>query len=84
MGGSAGKSTGCSSRGPKFSSQHLHGSTLPLVTLVLGDLMPPFGLCGHCTHVVHMQTCKQTLIYIKIHENKNVKLKIKGTNFNKK
>ena len=40
-GGSAVKSTGCSSRGAGFNSQHPHGGSEPSVTPVPGDLDPP-------------------------------------------
>lgn len=47
------KSTGYSSRGPRFMSQHpLHGSQLSVIKVVR-DLMPPSGFHGHCMHVVH-------------------------------
>jgi hypothetical protein len=38
--GSLVKSTDCSSRGPRFNSQHLHGSSQLSVTPVSGDLVP--------------------------------------------
>ena len=41
------KSTDCSSRGPRFDSQHPYGSSQPWETPVLGDLMSSSGLCGH-------------------------------------
>ena len=49
--GSVVTSTGCSSRGPGFSSQQPHGSSQPPVTPVPRDLMPSSGLCRYCTHV---------------------------------
>ena len=50
--GLAAKSTGCSSRGPEFNSQHTQ--LLPSVTLVSGDLMPPSGLLRQCMCVAQM------------------------------
>jgi hypothetical protein len=38
---------GCSSRGPRFNSQHLHGRTQPPLTPVPGDLMPSSGYFRH-------------------------------------
>jgi hypothetical protein len=40
------KRTGCSSRGPEFNSQHLHGSSQLSITIVPGDLVPPHRLAG--------------------------------------
>lgn len=47
-------STVCSSKGPRFRSQHSHSSSQMSVTPVQRDLMPPSGLCWHCTHMVHL------------------------------
>ena len=44
------RSTGCSSRGPRFNSQHPHGSSQVSVTPVPGDLIPSSGLHGHQAH----------------------------------
>lgn len=44
------KIAGCSSEGPRFNSQHLHGSTRLSVTS---------GLCGHQTHLGRRHTCRQ-------------------------
>ena len=38
------KSTGCSSIGPRFDSQHPHGSSQQSVTPVPRDLIPSSGL----------------------------------------
>ena len=46
------KSSCCSYRGPRFSSQHSHDSSQPSVTLVPGDQIPSSGLHGHYMHVV--------------------------------
>lgn len=43
--GSAVKSTGCASTGPEFYSQHLHGSSQPSVTPVLGNLVSSPDFC---------------------------------------
>jgi hypothetical protein len=40
LGGSEVKSPGCSSKGPRFNSQHPHGSLQISVTPVPGDLTP--------------------------------------------
>jgi hypothetical protein len=65
--GSAVRSTGCSSRGPGFHSQHLHSSSQPSVTPFSVDLMPSSGLFRHCMYMVHKYTCMQnthTHIYL--------------------
>jgi hypothetical protein len=48
------KSTGCSSRGPGFDSQHLHGGSQPPMTPVPGDLLAISG-----ARVVHRPICRQ-------------------------
>ena len=49
------KSTCCSGRGPRFSSQYVHGGSQPPVMPVPGNLT---GLCQYCVHgAIH--TCKQ-------------------------
>lgn len=73
-GGSAVKSIVCSSRQPKFNSQPPAGGSHPYITPVLGDLAPTSGLHGHCTHMVHEHTCRDTYtcrmpIHIKINKN---------------
>ena len=45
--GSVIKNTGCSCRGPRFSSQHPHGGSQPSVTPAPGNLMPSSGLSWH-------------------------------------
>ena len=45
--GSVVKTTGCSSRRPKFCAQHPHGGPQMLVTPVPEDLIPSSGLCVH-------------------------------------
>lgn len=45
--GSGTKRTGCSSRGPEFSSQHSQGGSQPSVLAILGDLMFFSGLLRH-------------------------------------
>lgn len=56
------KSTGCSSRRPRFSSQNTHGSSQLSVPLVLEDLTPP-----------HRHKCRQNInaYEIKINKRKN-------------
>ena len=46
------KGTGCSSRGPGFSSQHLHGSSQPSVTLVPRDTLPSVVFVA--PHILHI------------------------------
>ena len=57
------KSTGCSSRGPEFNSQHPHGGSQPSVTPVQGDPTSFGGLHGDS---VHRHTCRKTPLHIKI------------------
>jgi hypothetical protein len=57
--GSAVKSTGCSSRGPQFDSQHPYGSSQLPATPVPGDLMPS-----------RRYTCRQNTDVHKIKINK--------------
>lgn len=52
------------SRGPRFSPQHLHGSSLPSTT-VLGDPIPCSSLCRHCVHMAHRNTGRQNTMHIK-------------------
>ena len=52
------KSTGCSSRGPEFNSQHSHNGSQPSVILIPGYLMPSSGLHRHCTDVVQIHAGK--------------------------
>jgi hypothetical protein len=47
------KSTGDSSRGPRFKSQHLHNGFQLSETPVLGDMTSYSGLYGLYMHVVH-------------------------------
>ena len=62
---SAVKSTGCSSRGPGFNSQHLHGSSQLSVTPVPGDVMSTYR------HI-----CRPSSMRIKINESlKNINSK---------
>jgi hypothetical protein len=42
----AGKSIGCSSKGPRFNSQHAHGSSPKSVTSVPGDMLPSYRHTG--------------------------------------
>lgn len=44
------KSTGCSPRGPRLNSQHLHGGSQASVTPVPWELMPSSALQALCTH----------------------------------
>ena len=53
------KSTGCSSRGPKFYSQHPCNSSQLTVTPVQRDPTPSSGCHGHCTLVVQRHACRQ-------------------------
>ena len=53
--------TGCSSRGPRFDSQHPHDGSQPSVTLVPGDLMPSSGIQGTtCTWYPEIHKGKTT------------------------
>jgi hypothetical protein len=54
------KSTGYSCRGPRFISQHPHGSTELSVTPVPRDLTPSSGLCVY----------QEDLWYTGMHESK--------------
>jgi hypothetical protein len=51
-GGSVVKSTGCSSRGTRFSPQHPHGGSYPSIIPIPKDLKTSSGLWEHCTYVV--------------------------------
>lgn len=58
------KNTGCSLENLGLvagTTWHLLLSATP----ASGDLMASFGLFGHCTHVVHINTCSKILLYIK-------------------
>jgi hypothetical protein len=58
------KSTGSSSRGPAFDSQHPHCSSQPSITPVLGYLVLSSGLYRLMLHGTDIPTGK-TPIYIK-------------------
>ena len=60
--GSVVMSTGCSSKGPRFNSQHPHGSSQLSVTPVPGDLTPS-----------HRHTSGQNTNVHKIKINKSLK-----------
>lgn len=75
--GPAIKSTGCSSRVPRFDSQHPHGGSELPVTPVPGELTPSLGSTGVC--VVHVCSQAKSSIYtkqLKLFLNKYVR----GTN----
>ena len=59
--GSAVKKTSCSSRGPRFDSQHQYSGSQQSVTAVPEDLMFPSGLhrpiCRQNTHILNMCVC---------------------------
>jgi hypothetical protein len=56
--GSVVKSTGCSSRGSGFDSQHLHSSSQPSLTPVLGRANAVLWLLRvPGTHMKHEHTC---------------------------
>ena len=67
------KSTGCSSRGPRFEPQHPHVGSQPSITPAPGDLVTSSGLEGHytqCGAYTHMQTKHLTHIKNKINKSK--------------
>ena len=45
------KSTGCSSRGPRFNSQYPYCGPQTPITPDIGDLVFSFGLLGYQAHV---------------------------------
>jgi hypothetical protein len=53
--GSVFKSTGCSSRGPRFNSQHPYNGSQISVTPVPGNITPSSGFLRHCVHLTYMQ-----------------------------
>lgn len=63
------KSTGCFSRGPRFSSQHLHDGLQSPITPVLGNQNP--GLQGHqiCIWYTYIHTGK---ILLHVTETSNI------------
>ena len=65
--GSVAKGTSCSSRGPKFNSQHLHGTSFPPATPVPRDLMPSSGLqqqmCIWCIEIHADKACIQVFFF---------------------
>lgn len=48
----------------RFSSQHSYEGSQLNTILVLGDLMPTSGFLRHCTHMVHVHTCRHALIHL--------------------
>ena len=67
------KSTGCSSRGPEFDSQHPHGASQPSVTLVPGDPVPfPFSPGLRHLRGAQMYMHKKATVYIKIILKENI------------
>lgn len=42
------------------------------VTPLPGDRVTAFGLYEHCMHIVHIHTCRQTLIEIKFKNDKEI------------
>lgn len=72
--GLAVKSTGCSCRRPRLSSQHMWEFSSPSGTPVPEHPVPSLGFFGHNTYVVHIHTCRQG-IQIKIYaQNKKINL----------
>ena len=62
--------TCCSHRGPRFSSQHPHGSSQLSVTLVLGDLVYSLASVGkRHMHAVKMYTQRPNT---HTHKNKEI------------
>lgn len=60
------KSTGCSSREPRFDSLHPHRGSQLSVTLVPGNLIPSSELCGHQAGMLYTDVhARQTPIHIK-------------------
>ena len=59
--GSVVKSSGGSFRGPRFDSQHPHGSSQPYVRSVSVTPASSFGLTGHQANAWY--TCKHTQVY---------------------
>lgn len=66
--------SGCSSMGPRFNSQHPHGSLQLSITPVSEDLTPSFGLWAPDTQEVQKCTCYQTLMHVKLKGKKKSKL----------
>lgn len=60
------KSTNCTSRGPRFYSQHPHAGSQPSVIWALGDLMPSSGLWALSIYVVYKYTCRKNTCKHKI------------------
>lgn len=51
------RSMGCSTRGPKFESEHPHGGSQPSLTPGQGDGTSSYGLHRHLgTHMIHSHT----------------------------
>ena len=61
---SAVKSTGCSSTGPVFNSQHPQSLTA-VCNSSSRDACPLVAFVSTGTHVLHTHTCRQTLMHIK-------------------
>jgi hypothetical protein len=66
------KITGCSSRGPAFSPQNLHGSSEPFGIQVTGESVSSSDPCGHhaCIWLTEIHIDKNTHTY-KINNNNN-------------
>ena len=66
------KNTCCSSRGPKFNSEHLCGHSQPLIIPVPKNLMPSSDFCGHQTytwytdHASWTYTIKLKILFFKV------------------
>lgn len=60
------KSTCHSCGGPIFSSQYSNGDWQPPVILFPGNLTPFSDFCRHQAHVVHIYTCRQNTLHIKL------------------
>lgn len=60
------KSACCSSKGPRFGSQHIHGSSQSPVTPALADAVLSLCLCGHRGHTWYTgRHADQALIHMK-------------------
>ena len=55
------RSTGYSSRGPWFDSQHSHNGSQQSEMPVLGVTTPSLGFCRYCICVVHRYMCRQNI-----------------------
>ena len=66
------KNTCCSSRGPRFNSEHLCGHSQPLIIPVPKNLIPSSDFCGHQTytwytdHASWTYTIKLKILFFKV------------------